>query len=521
MEERIAKLRAVRQKAIEGGGQDKIARQHERGKLTARERLAHLLDPDSFVEHDMLVGHETGGPGDGVVSGHGMVDGRVVSVYSQDATVAGGTIGALHGRKIYKAVERALEMRVPFIGLNDSPGARAESKDQMAAQYGVGSEKTGRSIFMPHVQASGVVPQISAILGSCAGIAVYAPALTDFIFIVDRIGQMFITGPRVAKSVLGEDVTAEALGGARIHSQVSGVVDFRTRSEEECFTVMRKLLGFLPPNNEELPPVLNGGDDPDRLDDDISAIVPSDPRKAYDTRQIIARLADNGDFLEVKAEFAREVVVGFGRLDSHTVGFVANQPMVAGGALTVDSSDKQARFIRFCDAFNIPLVLLVDTPAYMPGTRQEQAGIIRHGAKVPYALCEATVPRIVVMVRKCYGGGWLGMGVIAGLGTDLVLAWPSAELGIMGAEQTVDLIHDREIAAAEHPQELREQLIREYREKYSNPLALVSSECVVGVHIDDVIEPRETRRRLIREMRLLRTKKRPVQYPRKHANMPL
>ncbi|MBI2868384.1 MAG: acyl-CoA carboxylase subunit beta [Chloroflexi bacterium] len=518
--ERVQQLREARQKALLGGGEDKIKKQHEKGKLTARERLNLLLDPGTFVEWDSLVGHQLGEPGDGIITGYGKVDGRTVCVYADDATVQGGTIGALHGVKMYKVVERALTMGVPFVGLNDSPGARAEKTDRLGTQWAVGFEKSGRSIFFPNTEASGVVPQISAILGACAGIAVYSPALTDFIFMVEGIGQMFITGPRIVKAALGEEISFEELGGAEIHSTISGTCDFWMKSEEECFRDIRRLLGYLPANCREEVPYIDMGDDPERTEEKLNSIVPEDPNVAYEVRDIIRSLADAGEFFEVKEQYAPEMVTGFARMNGRTVGFVANQPMVFGGALTVNASDKEARFIRFCDAFNVPLVLLVDTPAYAPGSEQEQLGIIRHGAKVIYALCEASVPKIVILTRKVYGGGWLGMGVIAGLGTDYVYAWPSAEIGIMGAKQTVELFYSKQVAEAADPDAIRRGIEKDFRDNYANPLMIVSQDSIVGVHIDEIIEPKETRSRIIKDFEFLRGK-RVRRYPKKHGNIPL
>ncbi len=518
-EERISELREVKSRVMLGGGKDKIEKIHQKGKLTARERIDCLLDPGSFVEWGMLVGHAEGTPGDGIVAGYGTVDGRVVCIYSQDPTVLGGSIGALHGFKMYHTVERALDMRVPFIGLHDSPGARtARPEEGGGALEGISSEKHGGSIFFPNTQASGVIPQISAILGSCAGISVYSPALTDFIFMVDGISQMFITGPRMVKSVMGEEVTLEELDGAKIHARTSGVADFRVKSEGECFEKIKKLLSFLPNNTDEMPPMVETpaleGDKP--LPYAFTEIVPCDPNKSYDMHKVITLIVDNGDFLEVKAEFAPEILVGFARLAGCTVGIVANQPMVRAGALTIDSSNKQARFMRFCDCFNIPIILLVDTPAYMPGTHQEHGGIIRHGAKVLYALCEATVPRIVIVLRKAYGGGNLGMGVVPGLATDFVYSWPIAEAGVLGAEQSVELFYVKEIAEAKDPVTFRAEKVKEYREKHANPIFHASR----NPYMEDVIEPEETRGILIKTLQALRNKKVRRQ-PKKHGNIPL
>ncbi|MDP3878983.1 MAG: acyl-CoA carboxylase subunit beta [Dehalococcoidales bacterium] len=524
MQKRIDELRKLKETAALGGGAEKIARQHEKGKLTARERIDRLLDPGSFVETNMLVGHAVGAPADGIVVGHGTVDGRRVCVYAQDATVLGGSIGALHGYKMYTTVELALQMGVPVIGMLDGPGRRGNKLDaslRIDEPGGVDvvkyrEEKDGSSIFFPNTQASGIIPQISAIMGSCAGISVYSPALTDFVFMIDNTSHMFITGPRIVKSVMGEEVTMEQLGGAKVHAQISGLASFRVKTEDDCFAQMKKLLSFLPSNSAESPPRQDSGDDPERRDDALAELVPVDSRKAYDMRRVIKSIVDKSDFLEVKAEFAPEIIVGFGRLDGYPAGIVANQPMVRAGSLTVNSSNKQARFIRFCDAFNIPLVFLVDTPAYMPGMEQEHGGIINHGAKVLYALAEATVPRVAVVIRKAYGGGALGMGVVPGMGTDFIYAWPIAETGVMGAEQTVDLFYADEIARSDKPEQLREQLVKEYTERYANPFF----EASIRTHIKDVIEPRDTRWQIIKSLQLLRSKK-VVRYPKRHGNIPL
>ncbi|MFC1952373.1 acyl-CoA carboxylase subunit beta [Chloroflexota bacterium] len=523
MRMRIEELQRIKEAAALGGGTERIARQHDRGKLTARERIDRLLDPGSFSELNMLLGHAVGAPADGIVTGHGTIDGRPVCVYAQDATVMGGSIGALHGHKMYATVELALQMRVPIIGLLDGPGRRGLRLDSLSLdQPGAidmikyREEKDGSSIFFPNTQASGIIPQISAIMGSCAGISVYSPALTDFIFMIDEISHMFITGPRIVKSVMGQDVTMEELGGAKVHAQISGVASFRMKTEEECFEKIKKLLSFLPLNSSQSPLRKDTGDDPDRCDDSLADVVPADPRKPYDMHKIIKSIADNGDFLEVKPEFAQEIIVGFIRLDGYSVGIIANQPLVRAGSMTINSSNKQARFIRFCDAFNIPMVLLVDTPAYMPGMEQEHGGIINDGAKVLYALSEAVVPRVVVVIRKAYGGGSLGMGVVPGMGTDFAFTWPTAETGVMGAGQTVDLFYADRIAKAENPEELRQQLIKEYTDRYASPFA----EASIRPHIKDVIEPRDTRRRLIKSLELLRDKKL-VRPSKRHGNIPL
>lgn len=518
MKEFIERLREVKAKAALGGGKEKIDKLHEQGKLSARERIELLLDPGSFREFNMLVKHREGAPGDGIVIGHGTIDGRRVCVFSHDTTVFGGSQGYMHGRKLYKIHEWALDMGVPLIGLNDSPGARVIRPEIAGSDdpFRVSDEKHAGVVFYINTRCSGAIPQISAILGNCTGGSVYSPALTDFIFMVDGLSHMFITGPRVIKSVMGEEVSMEELGSARVHCQITGVADFRVKSEQECMAQIRRLLSFLPSNWREKPPVVDTGDDPHRYTDALENIVPADSAKAYDMRQVILEIVDNRDFMEVKEEFAGEIIVGFARIEGHTVGIVANQPMVKAGCMTVDSSDKQARFIRFCDCFNIPIVLLVDTPGYLPGKQQEHSGIIRHGAKVLYALSEATVPKVAVLLRKVYGGATLGMGILPGFGTDLVFAWPTAEVGPMGARQAVDLLYAKEIEAAENPEEVRAQKIKQYQELYADALALASQ----VTYVQDIIEPRETRRVIVDSLRLLRNK-RVVKTPKKHGNIPL
>jgi acetyl-CoA carboxylase carboxyltransferase component len=518
MEEHIRKLRKTRAKAALGGGKDKITREHEKGKLTARERIDLLLDPGSFNEFNMLVKHKVGAPGDGIVTGHGTIDGRVVCVFSHDATVFGGSMGYIHGRKMYKIHEMALDMGVPLIGLNDSPGARVVRPELAGSDdpYRLSDEKHAGVVFLINTRCSGAVPQISAILGNCTGGSVYSPALTDFIFMVDGLSHMFITGPRVIKSVTGEEVSMKELGGANVHCQLTGVADFRVKSEQECMEGIRKLLSFLPSNWRERPERKTAGDDPERLADALGEIVPVESTKGYDMRQVVKHIADNGEFMEVKAEFAGEIIVGFARLDGYTVGIVANQPMVKAGCMSADSSRKQARFIRFCDAFNIPIVLLVDTPGYMPGKAQEHTGIIHHGAKALYALSEATVPKIAILMRKVYGGAALGMGILPGFGTDLVFAWPTAEVGAMGAEQAAGLFYTEDIKAADNPEKFKADKIKEYRELYGDTLALASQ----VTYVQDVIEPAETRRCLIRSLKLIQSKKVEIA-PKRHGNIPL
>lgn len=518
MEERIERLREAKAIAALGGGKEKIAREHGKGKLTARERIDLLLDPGSFDEFNMLVKYKVGASGDGIVIGHGTIDGRRVCIFSHDATVFGGSQGYMHGRKLYKIHEMALDMGIPLIGLNDSPGARVIRPELAGSDcpYRVSDEKSAGVVFFINTRCSGAIPQISAILGSCTGGSVYSPALTDFIFMVDGISHMFITGPRVIKSVAGEEVSMEELGGAKVHSRLTGVADFRVESEQECMQGIRRLLSFLPPNWREYPERRDTGDDPERFTDALGEIVPAQPTKGYDMHQVIKEIVDNGDFLEVKPEFACEIIIGFARLDGYVVGVVANQAMVRAGCMSADSSYKQARFIRFCDAFNIPIVLLVDTPGYLPGKAQEHAGIIRHGAKALYALSEATVPRVAILLRKVYGGAALGMGVLAGFGTDLVFAWPTTEVGAMGAEQAVELFYAEDIKQAANPEEFRARKIKEYGELYADTLALASQ----TTYVQDIIEPRETRRCLVRSLRLIQGKK-TEPYPKRHGNIPL
>ncbi len=516
---RMNQLHAAREKSGLGGGIEKTTKLRNQGKKTARERLALLLDADSFLETNPLIGHLGAAPGDGIVAGFGTVWDNKVSVYSQDATVKGGSIGREHGWRMYRSIERALELRIPLIGIHDSPGARlpgakemnilSEQSRSFFADY---DQKHGGSVFYPNTEASGVIPQISAIMGSCGGISVYSPALTDFIFMVDKTSHMFITGPKVVKAVLGEEISMEDLGGAATHAQITGVCDFRCATEQECLEQIRRLLSFLPSHCDTAPPAFACDDDINRRCPELTRIVPDSANKPYDVIEVIRALVDRNDFLEVKAEFAREVVVGFGRMDGKTVGIVANQPKVLAGAMTTDSSDKQARFIRFCDSFNIPLLFLVDTPAYMPGSAQEHAGIIRHGAKVLYALCEARVPRISLVLRKAYGGGNLGMGVLPGMGTDIVLNWPLVETGILGAQQSVALL----FAGQGLSQEQLADKLQQYRETYANPIYDVSS----NLNVENVISPDETRTRLIHYFRLLEGKKRP-HFRKRHGNIPL
>jgi len=515
--DRLKELRELRASALKGGGEEKIALQHERGKLSARERIDYLLDEGSFVEFNMLLNHLECSPGDGIVCGHGSVDKKPICIYSQDSTVRGGSIGVLHGHKMYRTVERALEMGIPFVGLNDSPGARLPRLSESKSVYGEPMEKTGASVFFPNTQASGLIPQISAIMGTSAGLSVYSPALTDFIFMVDKQSHMFITGPAMVKTMIGEEIDFEGLGGARMHCQISGVADGRFKSDQECLDGIRDLLSYLPSNSDEKPPIIDMEDNPVRNADELESIIPPSTNKPYDMHKVIRAIVDQGKFFEIKAEFAGEIIVGFARLNNETVGIFANQPMVRAGCLTVDSSDKQTRFMRFCDCFNIPMIFLVDTPAYLPGSDQEKRGIIRHGAKVLYALCECTVPRMAVVLRKCYGGGNLGMGVMPGFGTDLVFYWPNVEVGIMGPEASVELYFGDEIRKAMRPEELRRERVEEFTEKYSNPIREASA----NWGIDDIIEPRETRKVLVQGLRFLSNKRRLRRSTKRHGNIPL
>lgn len=505
----------VRKEVVEaGGGAGKIAKQHESGKLTARERLEKLFDINSFVEIGAFV--ETRAidfdmqkkktPGDGVVTGYGCIDGRPVFVASQDFTVIGGSLGEAHARKITKVMDMAMKMGAPFVSINDSGGARIEEGIDALSGYG--------DIFYRNTLASGVIPQISVVMGPCAGGAVYSPAITDFVFMVEKTSYMFITGPQVIKSVTGEDVTFETLGGAEVHNAKSGVAHFMSANEEECLKDIRKLISFLPDNNLSDPPAVISNDDMNRIDESLLDLIPDNSNKPYDIKEIILKVLDNGKFLEVQKHFAQNIVVGFGRLNGKTVGIVANQPLVMAGVLDVNSADKGARFIRFCDSFNIPIVSFTDTSGYLPGTGQEYSGVIRHGAKLLYAFSEATVPKINIIIRKAYGGAYIAMNS-KHLGADMVFAWPSAEIAVMGPDGAANIIFRKEIAAAENAIEARNQKIEEYRNKFSNPYIAASRG-----YVDDVIDPATTRGRLINALEMLAGKRenRPA---KKHGNIPL
>ncbi len=497
-----------------GGGQDKINKQHEKGKLTARERIRKLVDPGSFVELDAFVTHrstdfgmdQVNAPADGVVAGYATIDNRPVYLYSQDFTVLGGSLGEMHARKITKVMELAMKMGCPVLCLNDSGGARIQEGIDGLSGYG--------DIFLHNTMASGVIPQISVILGPCAGGAVYSPALTDFIFMVDDVSKMFITGPQVVQAATGEKVTAEELGGAKTHNEVSGVAHFECRSEEECFTAVRTLLSYLPQNNLEDAPVVSSNDDINRLSPELNTILPDNSSQAYDIKDVIKQIVDNGEFFEIQSLFARNIVIGFARLGGKSVGIVANQPKVKAGSLDMDASDKASRFIRFCDCFNIPIVTLTDVPAFLPGVDQEHGGIIRHGAKLLYAYSEATVPKVNVILRKAYGGAYIAMSS-KHLGTDLVFAWPTAEIAVMGPEGAANIIFHKEIQAADNPMEKRQEKIQEYRDQFSTPY-----KAAARGYIDDVIEPEATRPRLISALEMLESK-RESRPPKKHGNFPV
>jgi acetyl-CoA carboxylase carboxyltransferase component len=511
---KIQKLRELRARGRIGGGPERIERQHKRGRLTARERLDILLDRGSFREIDAFVEHRTHDfgldkrkyVGDNVVTGWGTIEGRLVYVFSQDFTVFGGSLGEVHAEKICKILDMALKNGAPIIGLNDSGGARI--------QEGVVSLGGYADIFLRNTLASGVIPQISAVMGPCAGGAVYSPALTDFIFMVRNSSYMFVTGPDVVKTVTHEEISFEDLGGASVHSELSGVCHVASDSEADALYQIRKLLTYLPQNNLEDPPYVSNGDDPLRMASELDSIVPDDPSKPYNIKDIIRYVFDNGQFYEIHEHYAANIVVGFARLGGHSVGIIANQPAVLAGVLDINSSEKAARFIRFCDAFNIPIITFEDVPGFLPGTVQEHGGIIRSGSKLLYAYCEATVPKMTVITRKAYGGAYDVMSSKHIRG-DLNLAWPSAEIAVMGPDGAVNIIFRQELAEAQDPDKRRAELVAEYREKFANPYIAASRG-----FIDDVIEPRETRPRLINGLEVL-ANKRDSNPPKKHGCMPL
>jgi acetyl-CoA carboxylase carboxyltransferase component len=513
MEELIRKLRELEQKVEFGGGQDKIEKQHAQGKLTARERLALLLDEGSFMEIDKFVKHRatTFGldkeelPCDGVVTGIGKINGKLVAVFSQDFTVMGGSLGEMHAKKIMKLMDLAMELGIPLIGINDSGGARIQEGVDSLFGYG--------GIFYRNTLASGVIPQITLIAGPCAGGAVYSPAITDFVVMIDKTAKMFITGPNVIKAVTGEDISQEDLGGAYVHNSKSGNAHFLASSEEEAMQLIKKLLSYIPQNNLEEPDFVPG-DYSLSMSEEINSIVPVEPTKSYDVRKVIEMVVDEDSFFEVHKNYARNIVVGFARIAGMSVGIVANQPSVLAGSLDIDSSDKAARFIRFLDCFNIPIVTFVDTPGYLPGVQQEHGGIIRHGAKLLFAYSEATVPKITVILRKAYGGAYIAMGS-KHLGADMVAAWPTAEIAVMGPDGAANIIFRREIESAPNPEEKRKELVQLYREMFANPYVAASRG-----YIDAVIEPVKTREWIARALEICRTKVQSLP-KKKHDNIPL
>ncbi|WP_448523851.1 acyl-CoA carboxylase subunit beta [Pseudothermotoga sp.] len=513
MEELIRKLKELEQKVELGGGRDKIEKQHAQGKLTARERLALLLDEGSFVEIDKFVEHRatTFGldkeelPCDGVVTGIGKINGRLVAVFSQDFTVMGGSLGEMHAKKIMKLMDLAMELGIPLIGINDSGGARIQ--EGVDSLYGYGG------IFYRNTLASGVIPQITLIAGPCAGGAVYSPAITDFVVMIDKTAKMFITGPNVIKAVTGEDISQEDLGGAYVHNSKSGNAHFLASSEEEAVQIIKKLLSYIPQNNLEEPDFV-AGDYSLSMSEEINNIVPVEPTKSYDVRKVIEMVVDEGSFFEVHKNYARNIVVGFARIAGMSVGIVGNQPSVLAGSLDIDSSDKAARFIRFLDCFNIPIVTFVDTPGYLPGVQQEHGGIIRHGAKLLFAYSEATVPKITVILRKAYGGAYIAMGS-KHLGADMVAAWPTAEIAVMGPDGAANIIFRKEIESAPNPEEKRKELVQQYREMFANPYVAASRG-----YIDAVIEPAKTREWVSRALEICRTKVQSLP-KKKHDNIPL
>ncbi|HEU5423861.1 MAG TPA: acyl-CoA carboxylase subunit beta [Nitrolancea sp.] len=512
-ESRRAELEAL-QRALAAQEAESAARQHQRGKLSARERVEQLVDPGSFVELDALVRHrstyfgmaERRPYGDGVVTGYGTIDGRTVALFSQDFTVFGGSLGEAFAEKMVKIMDLALKVGCPIIGINDSAGARIQEGVEGLNGYG--------EVFYRNVQASGVVPQLSIIAGPCAGGAVYSPAMTDFTLMVKGISQMFITGPDVIKTVTGEEVSHEQLGGAMTHTSISGVAHLAAEDEADLFELVRGLLSFLPSNNLEEPPHFPTGDDPLRADPALDTLVPEVSTRPYDMHEVIRHVVDDGEFLEIQPAWARNIIIGFARLDGHAIGVVANQPNVLAGTLDIDASTKAARFVRFCDAFNIPLVTFEDVPGFLPGTNQEYGGIIRHGSKLLFAYCEATVPKLTVITRKAYGGAYVVM-CSRSIGADFVAAWPTAEVAVMGPSAAVNLIFRREIAGADDAEAKRRELVADYEREFANPFQVASRG-----YVDDVILPRDTRRWLIRALAVARNK-RLAAPARKHGNIPL
>jgi acetyl-CoA carboxylase carboxyltransferase component len=511
-EEKIKRLASMKKSAESGGGDDKIEAQHSKGKLTARERIALLLDEGSFVELDKYVTHRGDDPsvpkfyGDGAVTGFGTIGGRQVFVFSYDFTVLGGSLGEMTGKKIAKTMDHALKVGCPIIGIIDSGGARI--------QEGVSSLDGYGDIFFRNTMASGVIPQITASIGPCAGGAVYSPAMTDFVIMVENIGQMFVTGPEVVKEVLSQEVSFEELGGARAHATKSGVAHFIAKNEYDCFDKIKKLVSFLPQNNSEEPAIVETNDDPNRIDADLINKLPENPYQQYDMKDVIKSIVDNGDFFEIHELFAENILIGFARMGGRTVGIIANQPQSLAGALDIHSSNKAARFIRFCDSFNISIVTLVDTPGYLPGSDQEHNGIIRHGSKLLYSYCEATVPKITCIIGKAYGGAYIAMGS-KNLRADVNYAWPSAEIAVLGPEAAITIIHRRDLKSSADAAARKKRLAKEYRDKFANPYIAAEK----GT-IDLVINPAETRPFIIQALNALANKKEPRPW-KKHGNINL
>ena len=513
MHAKIEDLRQRKHEAYNAGSPRSVERQHEKGKMLARERIDYLLDPGSFQELDLLARHRAHAAGleerpytDGVITGWGTVEGRKVFVFSQDFTVFGGALGEVFAEKIHKLMDLALKVGAPVVGLNDGAGARIQEGVVSLASYG--------GIFYRNVLSSGVVPQISVILGPCAGGAVYSPAMTDFIFMVRESSHMFITGPDVVKTVTGEDVTLEQLGGAMSHASKSGVATFVSQDEKACLDDVRYLLSFLPQNNLEDPPTVESGDDPARECPMLRDILPPSPNQPYDMKKVIREVVDDGEYFEYFPYWAKSITCGFSRLNGQVVGVVGNQPMEFAGVLDIESSEKAARFVRTCDAFNIPLITFVDVPGFLPGVNQEHDGIIRHGAKLLYAYCESTVPRIQIITRKAYGGAYVVMNSKS-IGADLAYAWPTAELAVMGPQGAVEIVYRRELQQAADPVARRAELVADYTEKYANPYSAAERG-----YVDDVIDPAETRIKLINGLQMLQTKREELPR-RKHGNMPL
>jgi acetyl-CoA carboxylase carboxyltransferase component len=514
VEDKIKDLKEREKVILEMGGQKAVAKQHEKGKLTARKRLDLLFDPGTFREIDMFVTHrcinfgmpEVDIPSDGVITGHGLVDGRPVFAFSQDFTARAGSLGEMHAKKICKVMDLALKAGVPFVGFNDSGGARIQEGVDALSGYG--------QIFYRNSLASGVIPQISAIMGPTAGGAVYSPAMTDWVFMVKNSGYMFITGPEVIKSVTGEEITFEDLGGAMTHNQKSGVAPFACDSDEEAIDEIKKLLSYLPSNNMEDAPQVPMDDDPLRKDPELDTIIPDSPSKSYDMKAVIRSIVDKGEFFEPHQYFAKNIIVGFARLNNRSIGIIANQPRELAGCLDINASDKATRFIRFCDAFNIPLLTIADVPGYLPGSHQEWGGIIRHGAKLLWCYSEATVPKLLLVTRKDYGGSYLAM-CSKDLGADMAFAWPTAEIAVMGAAGAANIIHRTEIKQADDPKAKRQEKIAAYEELFSNPYRAANRG-----YIDAVIVPSETRPRLIEALEIMCTK-REIRPPKKHGNIPV